>query len=213
LEEKKLLFPLNNIGSLKVLFIALISLITISDYTKANDNSPNDQESFVEVIDEIQNQYQNNLTSIFDAKQVNENGENGENVQKGQAKNHFYIFVTLSMSEHNLKQLIIYARKYNATLVLRGLVDNSFVKTSSIIQKLSEESGGMIIDPNLFKEFNIKTVPSYVLASNKSCPLSTTCVKTYDKLTGNVTPKYALEIFKEKGDLAAEAKLLLGASL
>ena len=201
-----MLFPLKTIKSLAIFFVVL-TIILISGLGRANDNTSNDKESFVQVIDKIQNQYQNNLTNMFDAKQVDENGE-----EKRQ-KNSFYIFVTLSMSEHNLKQLIIYARKYNATLVLRGLVDNSFVKTSKVIQKLGEESGGMIIDPNLFKEFNIKTVPSYVLASNKACPPATTCVKTYDKLTGNVTPKYALEIFGEKGDLAAEAKLLLGASL
>lgn len=124
----------------------------------------------------------------------------------------FYMFATLSLSDNILKQMLEYAKLYNGTIVLRGIEDNSFVKTSNHIQRIATEadSAAIIIDPTLFKKFKVVSVPSYVLAKHKECPVGISCMPNYDKITGNITPKYALEKFIEKGDLKLEAQGLLG---
>lgn len=121
----------------------------------------------------------------------------------------FYIFVSFSLSETLLKQLLILSKNYKAVLVLRGLKNNSFKQSIEYITSLNpDENEGFIIDPELFNKYHIQKVPTYVLARNKICPNSS-CIPSYDKLTGNVSPKYALEKFSQQGDLAKEAKIIL----
>ena len=124
----------------------------------------------------------------------------------------FYMFATLSLGDNVLKQMFEYAKMYNGTIVLKGIEDNSFIKTSDHIQRIAKggEEAAIIIDPTLFKKFQVVSVPSYVLAKHKECPVGMSCTPSYDKITGNVTPKYALEKFIEKGDLGLEAQGLLG---
>lgn len=96
-------------------------------------------------------------------------------------------------------------------MAFKGIEDNSFIKTSEHIQRLarSGEEAAIIIDPTLFTKFNIAVVPTYVLVKHQECPVSMGCKPNFDKITGNVTPKYALEKFAEKGELATEAQMLL----
>jgi type-F conjugative transfer system pilin assembly protein TrbC len=124
----------------------------------------------------------------------------------------FYMFASLSLSDNLLKQMFEYAKLYNGTIVLRGIEDNSFIKTSQHIQRIATDgdAAAIIIDPTLFKKFQVIQVPTYVLAKNRECPIGTSCKPSYDKIIGNITPKYALEKFVEKGDLSQEAQDLLG---
>ena len=125
---------------------------------------------------------------------------------------HFYLFASLGLSDNLLKQMFEYARLYKGTIVLRGIKDNCFIKTSDHIQRVAQEgeAAAIIIDPTLFKEFQITKVPSYVLTKSQKCPVGVSCKKKYDKIIGNITPKYALEKFSEKGDLFNEARIMLG---
>lgn len=117
-----------------------------------------------------------------------------ENIACAYAPN-FYIFISTSMDKENINSLI--EGNDNATFVLRGLKENSFRKTSEFIKDLKNAS--IIIDPELFKKYDVVAVPSYVLAHDSN----------HDKLSGNVTPQYALEKFAKSGDLAQEAQWLL----
>lgn len=114
------------------------------------------------------------------------------------------VFISSSMHKENIKQLMNEACDRNITLVLRGLIDNSFKKTMQYIQQFYGEKGevkaNIIIDPTLYKEFNVTSVPSFVLIGQEN---------KHDKLIGNVTVQYALEILSKEGDLEAEAKKLL----
>ena len=92
-----------------------------------------------------------------------------------------YIFVSYSMGDEALKSYYKEAQQYGATLVMRGLVDDSFQKTKEKAQELKITYD---INPPLFDEYNIKQVP--VIASNDH------------KMTGHVTLKHALEKFKER---------------
>lgn len=132
--------------------------------------------------------------------------------KKGEEVN-FYMFASFSLSDTHLRQMMDYAKAYNGVIVLRGIENNSFQKTGEHIQALAKEGeeASIIIDPTLFKEFQVVQVPSYVLSKRKECPVGVTCRAYYDKIIGSITPKYALEKFIEKGDLSKEAQDLLEA--
>lgn len=152
--------------------------------------------------------------SELDSSELNELLNNKVNTKLFVSKKNinFYMFATFSLGDNVLKQMFDYAKTYNGIIVLRGIKDNSFIKTSEHIQRIASEgdSAAIIIDPTLFKKFQITNVPSYVLSKDKECPVGITCKPSYDKITGNITPKYALEKFAEKGDLNLEAQNLLG---
>lgn len=123
----------------------------------------------------------------------------------------FYIFVSLSLGEKALLNLAIDAKRYGATLVLRGFKAGSYVKTVHALQKIIQETGqGLIIDPELFTLFAIQAIPTFVLSKpfhlNASERIQT---PLHDRIQGHVSPKYTLETFAKEGDLKDEAKSLL----
>lgn len=123
----------------------------------------------------------------------------------------FYIFVSLSLGEKALLNLAIDAKRYGATLVLRGFKAGSYVKTVHALQKIIQETGqGLIIDPELFTLFAIQAIPTFVLSKpfhlNASERIQT---PLHDRIQGHVSPKYTLETFAKEGDLKNEAKSLL----
>lgn len=105
-----------------------------------------------------------------------------------------YIFVSLSMPQARLIELLRDAKQYDGMVVLRGLKNNSYKDTANYLQKIIEKAGaGLMIEPNLFTEYNITKVPTFVLNDS--------VLKKYDKVTGNVTLKYALAEMKRHGEL------------
>ncbi len=106
-----------------------------------------------------------------------------------------YVFVSFSMGDQAISQMIKSARKHGAIVVLRGLYKNSMKET---IAKLSDalKQGGIVIDPNLFAKYSITSVPTFVL-ENKD---------RFDVLRGNVSVKFTLEKFASSGDLKECAK-------
>ncbi len=111
-------------------------------------------------------------------------------ITKSQAN--LYIFVSFSLPKESLKALAIEAKKQNGVLVIRGLIDNSFVKTAQFLQGIGE---GVILDPTLFRKYKIQAVPTFVQES-KAGTL---------QIAGNITLAYALEKFRE-GAMKGEDK-------
>lgn len=91
-----------------------------------------------------------------------------------------YIFISFSLHKVTLKELM----QGNHLLVLRGLKKDYRGRGSwrETVQALSDLGPikNIIIDPTLFKTFNIKRVPTFV--------------KNGGKVSGNITPQKALEI-------------------
>ena len=117
----------------------------------------------------------------------------------------FLIFASFSMGEKNLENLIKAASIYDGVVILRGFKNGDIKETAQFLSKFGEEKEGILIDPSLFKEYQIVKVPTYVLV--KTCEVGTdNCKEVFDKLTGNVSPQYALEKFGTSGELVAEAK-------
>jgi type-F conjugative transfer system pilin assembly protein TrbC len=104
-----------------------------------------------------------------------------------------YVFVSFSMPDNLMKEYAEETKQYdNATLVFRGMVDNSFNKTAIKLNEITNKQGAKaIIHPQLFDKYNIQEVPVILLEKNNG---------EYDKITGSVSIKYALETFKDGGN-------------
>jgi type-F conjugative transfer system pilin assembly protein TrbC len=63
----------------------------------------------------------------------------------------------------------------------------------------------MKIDDEAFDRFEVSAVPTIILSTTSEYQPDATTVIIYDKITGNVGIKYALEQFSSSGTLAKEA--------
>ena len=95
------------------------------------------------------------------------------------------VFVSFSMSGVSLKSLYQAAHKHNAVLVMRGLYQDSFVKTA---QKLQELGVTIDINPELFEKHQITTAPTFLFIKGGQ-PICS--------LKGNVTLDFVAKKFAE----------------
>jgi len=109
------------------------------------------------------------------------------------------IFISSSMPKTSLRNLAIEAKRVGAILVLRGLVNDSFKQSVQYIKSLNDEGVGAIIDPHSYKLFDIKHVPTFVAISEDNTCHPKICTPTHDKISGNISLKYALEQLKKDG--------------
>lgn len=123
------------------------------------------------------------------------------------------VFVSKSMGTNLLKTYIKQAKKYNAALVFNGLPNGSWLDLSYLIQEIADDKEIAIqIDDEAFKIYNIVSVPSFVLIkepdqfafldNNKTVP-------EYDKVSGNIGIRRALETIIEEGVLVEEANSII----
>jgi len=112
-------------------------------------------------------------------------------------------FVSLGIPREGLLPMLKDARRYNIPPTLRGLVNNDMRQTAAAMFELSKEDkdAGMQIDPTLFTQYNITTVPALVV----------TCPGHYDVIRGSLPLQQALEKVAESGDCAVTARHLLEA--
>lgn len=108
-------------------------------------------------------------------------------IQQESSDSSLYIFVSFSMPKEALKSLAVEAKKYKAAFVIRGIIENSFLKTANFVKELGE---GVVLDPLLFRKYNVGVVPTFIEAHQAG----------YKKISGNFTLTYALEKFKEDGE-------------
>lgn len=127
-----------------------------------------------------------------------------------------YIFVSSSMPKTLLKGYINEAKKYGGVLVFKGLPNGSFKELIRLIGELTEEKNNqqeelpsMQIDDEAFDRFNVTLVPSIVLVEEGVYVPNKTPRIIYDKISGNVPIKYALEQFVDSGQLSKQAKEIL----
>ena len=123
--------------------------------------------------------------------QILKNNKTDQSIPDG-----LYIAVSLSMPKVLLEGLSKKASKIGAKLIMRGLKNNSFEETIRAVKELSESGIAVDINPKIFRSYEIKQVPAFILVSgNKS-----------DILHGNVSLKYALSEFTEYGETKERAK-------
>lgn len=113
--------------------------------------------------------------------------------QQGKQKNdaQILVFVSFSMPKESLKSLLIQSSQYNAAIIIQGLIDNSLPKTLSKMSDFMKETnnqGGLQIDPNLFDEYKISSVPAIVLIRSDEA-------NNFDVVYGLANIKDAIELF------------------
>ena len=142
---------------------------------------------------------------------INESlGISHDKVHGNKSYTDFLIFASFSLGEKNLENIIKLASDYNGAVILRGFKNGSFKETAAFLSKFSQDKEGVLIDPNLFIEYEITKVPTFVLTKPCNEGLQASCKTVFDKLTGMVSPRYALEKFSSSGELAREAQERLG---
>lgn len=148
--------------------------------------------------------------AIVSGAAANLNGTTGEAPQ-------FIAFASLSMPPASLKQMVRDTAKAGGIVVFRGFPRNSMKAFSTELAKVvdAQDFASIGIDPRLFRAFDVQEVPTYVAVSSDFDPCSgfhcTTPVPPYDRMTGNVTVRYALERFVEgNGPGARIAAVALG---
>lgn len=101
------------------------------------------------------------------------------------------VFVSFSMPDESIKNLLKESAKYEASLVLNGLYNNSMDAT---LKKLGEfinkenNSSGIEINPNLFQEYQIKSVPAFVFKKNDN----------FDVVYGASGIRHAIDVIDKK---------------
>lgn len=96
-----------------------------------------------------------------------------------------YVFVSHSMNNNSLQQYYQEAEALGATLVMRGLIDDSFTKNQERAALLGI---GYDIDPELFDQFAVTVVPAIVRDNDG----------VVQKITGHLPLREALKIFDEE---------------
>ncbi len=109
-------------------------------------------------------------------------------------------FVSFSMPEDSLKAILEQVDRVGGTILLRGLVNDSFKDTATVVAKFSTDSSpGFGVDPKLFAKYAIKTVPAFVVPNGDS----------FDKISGNISLVAALEAIVQEGENPETARRLL----
>ena len=128
------------------------------------------------------------------------------------------IFVTLAMPEASLKLLAAQSAKTQATLVIRGLKDDSMKATLATVQRIiGELAVDWQIDPPAFTRFAITRAPTFVLTSQSAGAIeprrcTTNCDKaqSFVSVSGDVSLDYALDVIaRAKPAFASDAQRYL----
>ncbi len=114
------------------------------------------------------------------------------------------VFVSLSMPEAALRPIIRDVSRAGGVVVFRGFPNNSakaFVTGLSRVAGDGRELASIGVDPRLFRAFDVKAVPTYVVASTGFDLCDGLACRTmpppHDAITGNVTVDHALEAIVE----------------
>lgn len=112
-------------------------------------------------------------------------------------------FVSFSIPDDGIKEMMNDADHYGIPLLINGLVAEDFRATMKKIFSLKRDNniGGVQIDPVSFKKHGITKVPALLVI----------CGASSDVVYGNVKIRNALEEITRNGDCKEKAKSILGA--
>jgi len=108
---------------------------------------------------------------------------------KTDTRNGIIVFISFSMPDIVIKELCEKADKYGATVVLRGLHEDSFLKTKDKILEICPNGLSLLIHPDLFKQYSISRVPTFVKVKED---------QEIARLSGNVTLDFAISKLEEQ---------------
>lgn len=111
----------------------------------------------------------------------------------------FIAFASTSMPVDSMRAMIRDVGRAGGVVVFQGFRGNSVKQHMAYLQQViakGQKVDGLGIDPRLFRAFGVRTVPAYVVVSTDFELCSgfrcATPLPAYDRMSGNVTPEYAL---------------------
>ena len=123
-----------------------------------------------------------------------------------------YVAVSFSMPPADLRRLARDAHDAGAVLVIRGLVRGSFQETLKAARQVFDEASlaGVMIDPNVFRAFDVRAVPTFIAAAApvEPCGPGVDCVPAtpaHDRVSGNISLGEALRRLEGAGEVGAPA--------
>lgn len=133
----------------------------------------------------------------------------------GKAGPALLVFVSFSMPDATLSRLVDQAARAGASLVLRGLIDGSMVRTvTRVHQLIGQRKVAVQIDPQAFDRYAVTQTPSFVLvrdgAQTVPCK-SGTCVPAdaFVLVSGDVSLDYGLAFMQRSTPTFAPAAAML----
>ena len=165
MEKKKLLFMVKNALALLMLTAAISALNADEDYYQQGI------EFAQKMFSKSKVELEKTSNDVKDLEMLlSETGEGSSckncksNIsnQKTDTRNGIIVFISFSMPDVAIKELCKSADKYGATVVLRGLHEDSFLKTKDKILEVSSNGLSLSIHPDLFKQYDISRVPTFV---------------------------------------------------
>lgn len=110
------------------------------------------------------------------------------NFKESNTENGILVFISFSMPKSSLIELSDLSQKYGSLLVLRRLYQGSFKKTKEKILGINAKGLRVNIHPELFKKYNVRKVPTFVLVKDG---------KEVKRLSGNVPLDFAANKLEE----------------
>ena len=127
-----------------------------------------------------------------------------------------YVFVSFSMPRASLRSLIAQGELAGVPIVLRGLVNHSIADTMQAVHSLyangERQESGAVIDPTLFERFDVKQVPTVVVAETPAgaCSVETCPTPAHVKIAGDVPLRYSLDrVAIAEPEFRAELRVLM----
>ena len=127
----------------------------------------------------------------------------------------FIAFASTSMPAPALKAMLHDVPRAGGVVVFRGLPGGSVAGLTRALREVlapGEQLDGIGIDPRLFRAFGVEAVPAYVVTASDfdlcdgfDC---STAVPPHDRISGNVTARYALDTFAGAGGPGAKIAAL-----
>lgn len=119
------------------------------------------------------------------------------------------VLISFGLPDTQLRTLLAEARRLDAAVYLRGLVNDDWKDTISALHALAEDGLGHVsIDPTVFQRFHIALVPAFVLPLEKLIPCTNDgCPPVrHVRAAGAVSLTYFLEYVTRTGTAPARRK-------
>ena len=171
------------------------------DARQTQDQARVNRERYTKTVERKHTNNDNKKDEVFDFDAMITDHAKMAQANLGDAPR-FIAFASLSMPPQSLKKLVRDTAAAGGVTVLRGFPGGSAKQLTKMLTAMAsngEQLSALGIDPRLFRAFDVKAAPSFVMASSDF----TLCdgfdckgaVPPHDRMTGNVSVEYALEIF------------------
>lgn len=124
-------------------------------------------------------------------------------------KQDLLVFISTSMPKRTLELLGKQAEQSGAVLVLRGLVGKvgtagAVDATIKALEPVAATGATIQIDPAQFATYDVRAVPTFVLAHREEGCAPDQCSSTAFSLVGDVSLEFALETWAKRGGAAGK---------